>query len=943
MSFEANRGQTDAQVRYFARGPGYGLFLTATEAVFTLQSPGSPAEGQGRKREAHDTAVLRMSLAGAREPGRIEGLEPQQAGSHYFRGSDSKEWLPDVPRFGKVHYSSVYPGIDLVYYGNQHQLEYDFIVSPGADAGQIGLQFEGTRGRDLDEAGNLILTTPLGALKQDKPIAYQEIGGRKRLVDARYRLDGEKVAIAVGAYDHTRPLIIDPVLSYSTYLGGGSDDLAEAIAVDGAGNTYLAGLTSSTNFPMRSALQGTSAGGGSDVFVAKLNAAGTSLLYSTYLGGAGEDVALAIAVDGSGNAYVAGYTDSANFPTKQPLQPMLQSAPGYMNGFVTKLNSSGSGLVYSTYLGVTDDIAHAIVVDSDGSAYVAGDTKGGFVFLGGPLQPDFGGGQHDGVLIKLNPAGNDITWGTYLGGSDFDSATGLAIDGAGNVHVSGYTVSFDFPVVTPAMGYKGGSDAFLASFSRGGTASYSTYFGGTGSEYANDVAVDRAGNVYLAGESNSVDFPITTASSPHPGGSGFVAKINPNHAVVYSTAIGGNNTSEILGVDVDAAGYAYVAGSTKSQDFPTASPWQASFGGVQDGFVAKLNATGTDMLWASFLGGAQDDRLFDLAVDSTGKVHVAGRTYGNFPLVSAMQGTHGGARDAVVSLVTGATPTSPRYRRNDVQDDGFADVLWHDDAGGDLWLWSRTHPTLFRILGARYEGWSIAGTGDFNGDHRADIVWRNRQNGANELWRSSNRSNAQALTGITNLDWQIAGVGDFDADGFSDLLWRNVVAGTNALWPRASYASRRNITPLAPPWKVAGIGDFDGDRKDDILWRNPATGANVIWKAAASTNVLPVSNVATSWQVAAIGDFNGDRKADVFWRNSVTAASSIWRSANSATRQAVTQTSATWRLASAADFNGDGTDDLMWQNPDTGTVVVWSSANSGTRYSVSQMTWKAVP
>lgn len=363
LAFEANQGQSDEQVRFLARGDGYSLFLTATEAVLSLRAP------------APSSTVVRMRLVGANGQPTLTGLDPLAGTSNYLIGNDPDRWRRDVPNYARVKYASVYPGIDLVYYGKQRQLEYDFVVGPNADPSRVALAFDGVQALSIDPEGNLILQTAHGALTQQKPVIYQDLDGRRHLVDGRYELRADdRVGFHVSSYDPTRPLVIDPVLSYSTYLGGNGNDTGHAIAVDSAGNAYVTGVTRSTNFPGASGSPIQASWRGSDdVFVAKLNAAGTALVYSTYLGGSASDIGRAIAVDSTGNAYITGETDSGTqTPSSIPF-PTVGAFDAFYNlggdAFVTKLNAAGNALVYSTYLGGSgSDRGYGIAVDGLGNA-----------------------------------------------------------------------------------------------------------------------------------------------------------------------------------------------------------------------------------------------------------------------------------------------------------------------------------------------------------------------------------------------------------------------------------------------------------------------------------------------------------------------------------------------------------------------------------------------
>jgi hypothetical protein len=351
LSFEANQGQTDPRVNFLARGSGYALFLTPDEAVLSLQQPAATSSAPGSESVPSEQDVLRLQLIGASTSSRVIGLDKQEATSNYFLGSDPSRWQSNIANVGRVEYQDVYPGIDLVYYGNQRQLEYDFLVGPGADAGRIQLAFQGAQSVEIDGQGKLVLHTGGGDVVEHAPVVYQDTAGGRQTIGGRYVLEGPgRVGFQVDTYDRSRPLTIDPVLSYSTYLGGSKGDYANGIAVDASRNAYVTGFTYSTNFPTTTeAFQTTNKANDQTVFVTKLDANGTALVYSTYLGGTGLSHGSGIAVDGSGNAYITGDTSATDFPTTTGA--FLTTKKGTVNAFVTKLNASGTGLLYSTYLG----------------------------------------------------------------------------------------------------------------------------------------------------------------------------------------------------------------------------------------------------------------------------------------------------------------------------------------------------------------------------------------------------------------------------------------------------------------------------------------------------------------------------------------------------------------------------------------------------------------
>jgi photosystem II stability/assembly factor-like uncharacterized protein len=461
LSFEANRGQIDPRVKFVTRGSGYALFLTSDEAVLSLSRGAEAASLCPLGPDSGDTAtavggqkvstVLRMRLAGSNASPRVAGADELPGKSNYFIGNDPKQWRTAVESFAKVRYEAVYPGVDLVYYGNQRELEYDFIVAAGADPGRIRLSFEGAQSIRIDAQGDLVLSTPAGKIRQHKPTVYQEVSGYKREVSARYvALEKNQIGFEVAHYDRSRPLVIDPVLSYSTYLGGSLGEIGYGIAVDSEGSAYVTGFTQSTNFPTVNPIQASDTGLGA-VFVSKLNPSGTALVYSTYLGGSRRDEGRSIAVDAAGNACVTGITASTDFPTANALQPVYGGDTS--DAFVSKLSPSGASLIYSTYLGGNSlDEGVDIATDSVGNSYVLGVTgSSNFPVTPGAFQTS----AANTFVTKLNPSGTDFIYSSV---SNLFRPSAIAVDSAANVYLTGTTTSTDFPLVNPVQSiFKGGT------------------------------------------------------------------------------------------------------------------------------------------------------------------------------------------------------------------------------------------------------------------------------------------------------------------------------------------------------------------------------------------------------------------------------------------------------------------------------------------------------
>ncbi len=577
--------------------------------------------------------------------------------------------------FGRVRYSEVYEGIDVEYYGNQKQLEYDFHLEPGADHRQIGMKFEGADSIKIEqETGDLLIAVDGQTLRQHKPFVYQEVSGERIEIESRFALDAsDRVGFQLAAHDKNLPLVIDPVLMYSTFLGGRFEDTGYDIAVDSAGNAYVTGSTFSTNFPTVGAIQGTPGAFG-DVFVTKINPTGSAIVYSTYIGGSESESGAGIAVDLAGNAYITGTTESTNFPTIEP----IYGDSNLVDGFVTKINATGSAILYSTYIGGSgEDRANSIAVDQSGSAFVTGVTASNDFPTVNPIQSSNRGGgfNRDVFVSRVNPAGSSLVYSTYLGSNEEDTANRIAVDEQSNAYVTGFTRGFNFPIANAIQSTNASQsterDAFVTKINGAGSALvYSTYLGGFSYDEGYGIAVDSARNVYVTGSTDSTNFPTVNPIQGMFAGisDAFITKINSaGSAIVYSTYLGGfhfeGGGEDIgYGIAVDQGGKAIVTGRTNSSNFPVINPLQSTSRGQTELFVAKVNQAGSAFIYSTYLGGTDRDRASSIALNSDGDAHITGTTYSvNFPTVNPIQNTLDGTLyDAfIVKIAESGIPPTP--------------------------------------------------------------------------------------------------------------------------------------------------------------------------------------------------------------------------------------------------------------------------------------------
>jgi hypothetical protein len=687
VGFEVNQGQTSPQVRFISRGKGYTAFLTAggmTLALHANQRPVQSASVGASVSAASTSSAIQLKLVGANGNPAIVGENPLPGKANYFIGRDPAKWHTNVATYAQVRYKGVYPGIDLVYYGSHQRLEYDFVVSPGSDPGQIQFEVQGAKQTSLDAAGDLVLFTGTGEVHFQSPSIYQESNGTRVPVAGAYVLqDSNHVAFQVARYDSSAPLLIDPVLVYSTDLGGSGDDQPYGIAVDSAGDFYVAGYTDSIDFPL--ATLGTLPAGNTHVFVAKLDATGSNLIYADYVGGNNQDYGYALALDSADEVYVTGSTTSSDFPLVNPYQ---STYPGSFNGFLSRLSADGSSLLYSTYLGGNgSDIPSAIELDSSRNVLVAGNTSStnfpvvnAFQATANPNQGGLYGNY--GFLTKFSPDGSSLVYSTYFAGSSnvayncgfpcwpspYSAINAIALDTNGNAFVAGNTNTYDFPTTSGAYlasvstQTQNAFAGFVSKFDGSGALDYSTYFYESSGSLTNvnAIAVDASGSAYITGAAFSDGtFPVTTTSICDPGVSGFscgyafVSKFNSSGSqLLYSTFLGLNNLADSRSIALDSNNDAYVLAYTTSTDFVPVNSIEQYSGG-NDLLLVEIDPLGGSQLFATYIGASVDEFPSGLIVDAADNMYVLGTTdSNNFPTTQgAFQETLAGNTDAFIMKI----------------------------------------------------------------------------------------------------------------------------------------------------------------------------------------------------------------------------------------------------------------------------------------------------
>jgi hypothetical protein len=606
-------------------------------------------------RARNKSAQISSRLVGAATHPRLEALDPLPGHSSYFRGNDPSKWVTNIPNYAKVRAAGVYPGIDLIYYGNQSRLEYDFVLSPGADPAAIRMRFDGVSSLRSNAEGNLVLVTPAGEIVQQKPVIYQTIGGERRPVPGRFVLRGRRtVAFELAAYDRSKSLVIDPVLVYNSFLGGSDHDEGHAVAADIAGDLYLTGVTYST-------LEGDA-----DVYIRKISPDGSAFLYNVDMGGSDDDIGNGIAVDPSGSVYVGGYSASVDFPLQNAFQ---NGNAGDNNAILLRLDPTGT-ILFSTYIGGSyDDYGNAIALDTQGNVYLTGGTDSpDFPTSMGAYQTGLKGNS-DCFIVKFDSQGNGI-FSTFIGGGSDNQAFGIGVDAQGNSYITGETDSDSYPQVNPSFQHSrhGGVDAFVTELSADGShLVYSTFAGGSGTDSGGGIAVDPAGNAYVVGTTSSSDFPTTNGVYQHgyAGGASdiFVLEYTVNgQNLQFSTLLGSHGTDDGNSIALDSADNVYVTGDSNSDQFPvTPGAVQPNRKAGFDIIFSILNPTGSQLTYSTFLGGSGDDSGYGVATDPFGNAYLTGVTASfDFPVTPgvAQPKPGGGDTDAFFAKIGFANPNN---------------------------------------------------------------------------------------------------------------------------------------------------------------------------------------------------------------------------------------------------------------------------------------------
>jgi RHS repeat-associated protein len=885
LQFEQNLGQTDTSVQFLSRGPGYTAFFTANEAVFVLRPPTptatnpprNPIERINQLRALNSTPskVIRMKLVGADTSARASGESKLPGTVNYFIGNDPTKWHTDIPTYSTVRFAGVYPNSDLVYYGNQRQLEYDLVVNPGGDPKNIAFTFEGADSSTLDSSGDFRLMTTVGELRLTKPAVYQIKSGQRVNIDGRFESrSGNAIGLNIGTYDPSQPLIIDPVLVYSTLLGGTGYNTIQQSVADPSGNVFIVGYTSSSDFPTGTTISPPPTGGGYKLFLAKLNFSGTGLIYSTYLGGtSGSDIPWALAIDANGYAYTTGSTCSTDFPvTATAYQLHLASNVtncSTQDAFLAKLSADGRSLLYSTYFGGTGvDTGLGVAVDANQNAYFEGRALStNFPITSNAFQTTNKSSNGNAFVARIDTTrsgSSSLIYSTYLGGHSRsigqEGAQGIAADAKYNAYVTGLTCSSDFPITQSAYQTSGSPDqcsGFLSQIdtTKSGTSSlvYSTYFGGkTTGDYdsGQGLVLDSRAYVYITGTTYSPDFPTTNGSRDvGTTQNTFVAKFNTGasqlSSLLYSTVVAASAYDTWMAVD--ANGHAYVAGWTNSPNYPvTPGAIQSTFqGSTYNSFLTVLSPDASSNLYSTYLGGADNSAFGGVSLDSNNNIYIGGEADSStFPTTTgAFQTTFTGSADGfIIKLTSGSW------------DPTITNISPSEGPTG----------TSVTIIGANFGSSRGSSTLTFNGTVATSI----------STWASTSIV-ATVPTGATTGDVIVTISGARNADGHTFTVTSSSSGSPfiSSLSP-SQGAVGTSVSIIGTSFGSSGVVKFNGVAANTSNWTSTGITATVPSGATTGDVIVTVSNVQSNAMDFDVTGSSGTSSSDIYFYFSDTLGTS---------------------------------------------------------------------
>ncbi|MCP4216163.1 MAG: hypothetical protein GY765_16055 [bacterium] len=906
LYFVANNGQVNRQARFYARTNRYTLWLTKSGLIFDAtrkiardtKKTDAPHPETTPKYRRH---ASRLNFVNASKNPSVSALQPTELKVNYLMGNDRSKWHGSVPTSAAVLYGNLYENIDMKVYGMEKQIEYDWLVKPGGEPADIGFQYRDVESTNLDAAGNLIIETKTGKMMHKRPIAFQDINGKRMAVEASFTKVGpDTYGFDVGEYDKSRELVIDPlIVAYSTYLGGTRDDNVTAIAVDDAGFVDICGRTFSLDYPAVNQFQTDQTG--QDVFVSKLDTkskGSSSLVYSTYLGGSAADDGYGIALGGSGIAYVVGLTDSTDFPTLNQYQT---NQPG-TDVFVTKLDTTGSGsscLIYSTYFGGdATDQGYCIAADGSGNVYIAGRTYSTDFPTLNQYQTDQTDSDAFVARLDTTQSGSScLIYSTYLGGDGGETGSGIAIDGSGCAYIAGRTDSTDYPTVNQYDTHSGHWDVIVSKIdtTESGASSlpYSTYLGGGSGDYGRGVALGNDGYVYVTGRTYSSSYPTRSNFQSFTGAPDVFITIldtsdTGDDSLVRSSFLGGSGSDEGIAIALDSSNYIYLTGVTESTDYPTVGEFQ-TMQTVPDAFVTKIG-TGFTIAWSTYLGGAGDDSGRAIAVDDNGYTYVTGYTDGtDIPLLNQYQSYPASSLEN--NFITKFAFASRYFHMHghDYNGDNTDDIAIYRPSNGRWCV--RGNPSIAYGVAT-----DIPVPGDYDGNGSTDIAIYRPSTG-----RWCVRGNASVAWGATS---DIPVPGDYDGDGDTDIA---IYRPSNGRWCVMGSASIAwgTVTDIPVP------GDYDGNGTTDIAIYRPSTGR---WCIRGNPSIA----WGTAEDIPVPADYDGDGDTDIAIYRPSTNRWCILGSASEA-----------WGIAGdipvPGDYDGDGDDDIAIFRPSRGT---WSPKGS---------------